>query len=68
MCEYENFGDARERAEKESMYQSRQQDIIDALIAAAIDAHKQIAAEWGKNHSRLHKLNAALALAKGEQK
>ncbi|MCG7507028.1 hypothetical protein [Mesorhizobium retamae] len=68
MCEYESFGDTRERVEKESMYQDRQQDIIDVLMAAAIDAHKQIAAEWGKNHSRLDKLNAALALAKGERK
>lgn len=37
---------------------------IDELVAALGDARRQIAMEWGEGHSRLQKIDAALALAR----
>lgn len=41
-----------------------QRRIIDVLVAALEDARSQIEMEWGEGHSRLEKINAALAMAR----
>ncbi|TGQ19358.1 hypothetical protein [Mesorhizobium sp. M00.F.Ca.ET.217.01.1.1] len=59
----EDYGDTRERVEKNLMQDNEQQAIIDALVAALETARTSIAGEWGEDHPEVKEIDAALAIA-----